>query len=235
MTEAFFKLHADLPREGPGSAADVEWAIRQAGVPRGARICDAGCGPGGDIAALLDAVPDSRLTAIDAHADFTRSVAERFGGPRVTVRTGDMTDLDGPFDFIWSAGAIYNVGIGKALAAWREALAPGGHVAFSHPAWFTLSPSDGARDFWQGYDDVRTSAALASAVDDAGYCTRATRPIADDGWEAYYGPQEARIATLRSGADDALSAVLDEAEEEIRAWRKHRAETGYLLTVVRPA
>lgn len=44
--DAFFALHRDLPREGPGEAADVAWALEVAGVAPGARVADAGCGPG---------------------------------------------------------------------------------------------------------------------------------------------------------------------------------------------
>ena len=45
---------------------------------------------------------------------------------------------------------------------------------------------------------------------------------------------EARIATLRPGASDALSATLDEAALEIANYRRAAGETSYLLTVAVP-
>lgn len=235
MTPEFFTLHSDLPREGPGEPEDVFWAVGQAGTQSHARLCDAGCGPGSDIAALLEAIPDSHLTAVDAHADFIEAVAGRFDSTRVDARQGDMLALTGPFDLIWSAGAVYNVGVADALRAWRMALAPGGHVAFSHPAWFTDNPSAGARAFWQGYDGVLTEAGLTAVVEDASYRMVAAKRISDAAWEAYLGPLDVRIAGLRPDADAAMNKVLDEAEEEARLWRAHRGETGYRLAVVRPA
>jgi hypothetical protein len=146
-----------------------------------------------------------------------------------------MTAPEGPFDFIWCAGAVYFLGIEAALGAWAPRLAPGGVIAFSEPCLFTDSPSQSAIAFWEGYARLTDAAGIASQIERAGFETRATRPIADIGWESYYRPMEARIARLRPGADAALSQVLDMADAEIAGWRAHRHETGYLLSVVRPA
>jgi hypothetical protein len=43
---AFFHLHRDLPREGPGCRDDLDRALAFAEIPRGARVLDAGCGSG---------------------------------------------------------------------------------------------------------------------------------------------------------------------------------------------
>lgn len=233
---AFFTLHSDLPREGPGLPEDVEWAVRQAGVAEGARVLDAGAGPGGDIAALLAAVPGARITAVDKHADFVEAIADRFPDAPVDARQGDMLDVVGPFDFIWCAGAMYFTGVTRTLDRWKKALAPGGHVAFSQPCYFTDQPSDGAQAFWEGdADTVRTVPGIARRVEAAGYRTIAARPLSDAAWEAYYGPMDARIAKLRPTADATLTEVLEAAEAEAAAWRAHKGETGYLLSVVTPA
>lgn len=233
--DAFFTLHAGLPREGPGDTADIAWAAGVAGTGPEARICDAGSGPGGDVAALLQAAPKGQVTAIDAHAPFIDIARDRFRtDPRVTLIAGDMADLTGPFDFIWSAGAVYFLGIEPALTSWREILAPEGAVAFSEPCLFTDTPSEGAVAFWQGYEPLTDAEGIAAQVRSAGYETLATRRVPDSGWEKYFGPMEARISELRADADAALAAVLDEEEAEIAGWRAHKAETGYLLSVVRP-
>lgn len=236
MSDAFFLLYADLDREGPGEAADVAWAADLAGLRPDARICDAGCGSGGDIPALLAAAPDGHVTAIDLHKPFIDSVLAKYGDDaRVTAFAGDMARLKGPFDFIWCAGASYFLGLRRALDCWRPALARGGAVAFSAPCFFTRAPSAAARAFWGEFEDTMTGAEITGAVSDAGYATLGTRPLADTAWQAFYGPLAARIAQLRPKADAALSEVLDVEAAQIAAWRDVRRETGYLLSVVRPA
>ena len=150
--QAFFELHKDLPREGPGETADIQWAANIAGLSQNAQMADVGC-----------------------------------------------------------------------------------VVAFSEVCWFTDTPSDRARALWEadGYV-VQNEAGIADQIDAAGYEVLGRRRLSDAAWEAYYGPLDARIAALRPGADDALPAVLDEAEEEAACWRAHRDEFGYLLHVVRP-
>jgi len=240
MTEAdrdgFFVLHADLPREGPGDPADVAWAADLAATPATARILDAACGPGGDIGALLRAAPEGQVTAVDLHAPFVAAVRARWGrDARVTPRVGDMTAPSGPFDLIWCAGAVYFPGIAAALTAWRGKLAPGGAVAFSEPCHFIDAPSDGARAFWAGEGFAPATAdGIRALVGAAGYRVLGDRPLGDAAWENYYRPLEARCARLRATADARLSNLLDETAAEIAAWRAHKAETGYLLCVVRP-
>ncbi|PLL13297.1 class I SAM-dependent methyltransferase [Tabrizicola sp. TH137] len=234
--ESFFAVHSDLPREGPGEAGDVAWALALAGVPEGAAICDAGAGAGGDVAALL-AVPGARVLAIDSHPGFVAQMRARFAGEgRVVVEEADMAALAshtaGPFDLIWCAGALYFLGLEAGLARMAGALRPGGVLAFSEPCFFADAPSAAAMGFWEGYP-TRDAAGIAAAVADAGYESLGVRALGDAAWEAYYGPMEARIAALRAGADARLSAMLDICAEEAALWRRVRAETGYLLTVAR--
>lgn len=230
----FFRLHDGLPREGPGSASDVLWAASLACTPRDASVLDAGCGPGGDVSALLSLVPDGRVLAVDSHPGFIADLNDRFGNdPRVHARTGDMMDAPGPFDLIWCAGAIYFVGVTKALQNWRPALTSGGAIAFSQACLFKPNPPAVVDAVFEGMP-VGDAAHIQAEVDAAGYELIASRPVSDDGWEAYFEPQEARIAQLRPGADVALTEVLDAAASEIAAWRAHRDQFGYLLCVARP-
>ena len=236
MTDAFFEVHKDLPREGPGEPADIDWAMGLIRPAPDAAICDAGSGPGGDVPALLAHVPEGRVVAVDTHAPFIEQARTRFAGePRVEPRVGDFSALGGPFDVIWCAGALYFLGVGEGLRAFRPALAEGGAVAFSYPCHFTDAPSDTAVAFWA--EEGLTAPArddLFDQVRAAGFEPLGDRPIGPAAWEAYYGPMEARIARLRPGAGPDLSKALDEAEAEIAAWRAIKDETGYLLIVARP-
>ncbi len=234
MSDAFYTLYQGLDREGPGEPADVAWAANVLDLKRDARICDAGCGSGADVAALLAAAPEGHVTAIDNHRPFIDELLVRMlGEPRVMAYKGNMAKLKGPYDLIWSAGAMYFLGVKKGLTVWRPALSKEGAVAFTEPCFFTDTPSEAARVFWEGYETV-SAEGIAGQVRDADFETLATRRISDVAWEAYYTPLEARIALLRPTADEALTAVLDAATAEIATWRAVKSETGYLLSVVRP-
>ncbi len=236
MSEAFFTLYQGLDREGPGEPADVAWAASVVGLAPDARICDAGCGSGADVPALLQAAPKGRVTAVDSHKPFIDEVWIRVGpDPRVTAYAGNMAKLKGPFDLIWSAGALYFLGVTEGLKAWRPALAKGGAVVFSEPCFFVPEPSADARAFWEGEGDVGDAASIDARVRAAGYETVATRRVSDAAWEAYYVSLARRVAALRPDADAELAEVLDAAEREIALSRASRDETGYLLSVVRPA
>ena len=234
---AFFMLHRDLPREGPGQAEDVAWAAGLLDLPRRAQIADVACGPGGDIAALLAAAPEGHVTALDKMPHFVTAARKAWGAdPRVTVLKADMKVIANPYDLIWCAGAVYFMGVEKALRAWRKSLLPRGAVAFSEACWFTQDRSARAKAFWDTeYPSMTDEAGITAQIEAAGYRVLGQQRLKDASWEAYFTPLEQRAATLRAGADPALVAVLDEVAEEIACWRAHRDEFGYLLSVVTPA
>ena len=197
---AFFTLYQGLAREGPGEAADLDWALGLAGTPDAARICDAGAGSGADAEVLAEARRKARITAVEkapALAAEARARLARFA-PRVKLVEGDMARLAGPYDLIWSAGAVYFLGVSEALSRWRGALAPGGRVAFSEPVWLTADPPQAAREFWAGYPAISDLAGIEARVRAAGYRTLGARMIVGRPWETYYTPLAARIAALRA-------------------------------------
>lgn len=235
MTSPFFALHRGLFREGPGEPADIRWAAEVVGLGRDARICDVACGPGADIPTFLAVAPDAKITAVDKQQHFIDELKARIGAnEQVFAYAGDMAKLEGPFDLIWCAGAVYFLGIEQALRSWRDALAEdNGAVVFSEPCYFTNQPSAAAQAYWGGHR-ARTVAEIAAEVDGAGYHSFATRRLADPAWAAYHGPMQERINALRPDADAELLAVLDAAQAEIDDWPAVKDETGYLLSVVRP-
>ena len=235
--EAFFTLHKDLPREGPGTAEDVKWAVDLAGTHGEARVCDAGCGPGADTETLAVALPEAWIDAIELHAPFAEATAARCArfGPRVKAWAGDMAKLAGPYDLIWSAGAIYFLGVTEALSAWKTALTRAGKVAFSEPVLLGGEEPKAVRDFWEEYPAITDEAGILARVEAAGYRSLGTRRIIGTPWEAYYQPMEARIAEMRQGdVSDALEAALREGETEIANWRAAPDRIAYLLVVAEP-
>ena len=114
----------------------------------------------------------------------------------------------------------------------RDALTEGGVLAFSEPVFFTDSPSAEAIASWEGYP-TQSRAGVLGAVQAAGFTVLGDRPVSAAGWEAYFQPQQARIAALRSDADARLTEMLDYCAAEAETWRKLQHETGYLLVLAK--
>lgn len=233
--EAFFTLHSDLPREGPGTRADVDWACAVASVSEDARILDAGCGPGADIEGLLANAPKGHVLAVDTHAPFVDAAAARYPDePRLSLDALDMATVEGPFDFIWSAGALYFLGITDGLARMSAKLAPGGTIAFSHLVYTVTLPDPALQKTFAEEPDIMTADQLGDQIRDLGFDILDQRLLPEASWESYYGPMRARIDLLRPDADADLTAVLDENAAEADLRKRFGHQYGYVLSVVRP-
>ncbi len=234
--EALAILHAEMPRQGPGTAEDVLWALETLGLEGTVRIVDAGCGPGADLETLAQALPEARITGIDMFPHLAEEARQRLRSfPNVTVKTGDMTRLEGQVDLIWCAGALYFLGVTEGLTGWRDALAAGGAVAFSEPV-LPEGPRDVAEEFWADYPAITDWSGLEARVRDAGYHVLASRNIVGEGWAEYQEAQAARIAMLTTDADPVsqLATVLAAAAREVALWRRAPEQIRYALVLARP-
>lgn len=222
-------LFLSLDRAGPGDVESLRWALSVAGTRADASVLDAGCGTGADTGDLLAAVPEGRVTAIDAAAPFVALVASKF--PEATVLEADMAaPPGGPYDLIWSAGAVYNIGVAEALRAWRPLLAPGGRVAFSDLRWTSGTPAAGAMDFWASQGLTLTGPeALEAEIAAAGWRVIDARWVGRAGWAAYYDPLE---LALKAEHD---AELVDTFRAEIACWKEFGDNYDYRLLVVEPA
>lgn len=235
--EAFFTLHKDLPREGPGAPEDVLWALETTGLSGPLEVLDAGCGPGADLETLAEALPDARLTGIEAQERFVTEAQARLArfGDRAQVRLGDMAGPGGAYDLIWCAGAIYFLGLTEGLKAWRPVLNPGGWVAVSEPVLLPEPRPAAVAEFWADYPAITDLDGLRSRVAAAGFRLEDHRLVLGAPWAAYYDPLRARIADLRAqDPGPALSAMLDESAREIALWEAAPDHIAYALLLVRP-
>ena len=234
-SEAFFTVHRDLPREGPGVPEDVLWALDMAGAPADARMCDAACGPGADTVTLAEARPGARIDAVDLQAHFIEDARHRCAGfgQRVSCQVADYTDLPGDYDFIWCAGAMYFKGFEAVLQAWRPRLLSGGRVAFSEPAWVSEPPSREAQAFWRSEGPLDGLPSLCKRLGEAGWQVLGQRWLIGPPWEAYYTPMQDRLNALRA-TDPAVAKAIDDAQDEIDTWRAAPDQIGYSLFVVEP-
>ena len=232
---AFQRLYSGLDREGPGLAEDVHWALDRLGIGGAARVCDAGCGSGADTATLGAALPDARIEAVEQMAHLADEARERCAGlGNVAVHTADMAELSGPFDLIWSAGAIYFLGVTDGLTAWKPALAPGGAVAFSQAVRMVEGDAHVER-FWADYPALTDLDGVFDQSRAAGYDVIDHRLILGAPWVAYYRSLAARILALSGDPDPELQAVLAASWTEITHWRAAPDRIAYALVLARPA
>lgn len=176
VTQAFFTLHHDLPRQGPGSDATTRHALETAGpLPEHPRVLDAGCGPGRSTLLLAEEA-GAHVTAVDLHQPYLDSLvaeaARRGPGDRITVVNCSMDQLPVPdhsFDVIWAEESVYTVGFDVALRAWRRLLAPGGVLVATEIEWTVPSPAASVRAYRDAVYPLRTQAANTDAAQAAGY------------------------------------------------------------------
>ncbi len=242
----FLELHSNLPREGPGDRDSTARALAIAGaLPLRPRVLDIACGPGAqtlDLAALL---PDATIEAVDwdprSVTEAQRRMAVAAVNQRVTVSRGDMRALGYPpasFDLIWCEGAVYVVGVERALGLWRHLLKPAGVLAFSENVWLRDDRPPDVRAFWDSaYPAMLTAQDCRALVRACGYRILGDFALPESAWwRDYYQPLAARIDALRvTHRDEPIALeVLDGAREEIDLYRRHSAYYGYLFVVVTP-
>lgn len=251
--EFFFEIFdASLPRLGPGDEASTKRALNTllAAMSRGKdgaggplRILDIGCGNGAQTVCLAQHV-DGSILAVDNHPPFLdelqrRAVAAGVSG-KIQVCLRDMqtlTEEDGPFDLIWSEGALFVMGFREGLAACSALLPPGGGLAVSELAWLRSDPPEDCRRFWaEEYPAMTSIAANLATIEGCGYevIEHFVQPQSA-WWEPYYHPLEQRLAPLRKryAADAERLALIEAIQKEIDCYRQYAAFYGNVLYVMR--
>jgi ubiquinone/menaquinone biosynthesis C-methylase UbiE len=119
-----------------------EAALRAVGIPKGARVLDAGCGPGSYLPWIAELVgPTGSITAMDVDADHV-ALVERMADKlpcKLSARVGSVVDLPfaaGEFDVVWLANtSVYftDEEFMGVLAGLRRVVTPGGLVAVKDP------------------------------------------------------------------------------------------------------
>jgi len=240
----FFKIHKDLPREGPGDSASTLKAFRMlAELPSAPRILDVGCGPGMQTLDLATAT-EGMIAAVDNHQpyldDLERKSVQRDLTGRIQTHNRDMATLDFPdaaFDLIWAEGSIYIIGFRKGLKIWNRYLREGGYLAASEITWFKPNAPDKVRRFWnEGYPAMQDTAGNLAIIKDTGYLAVGHFTLPESSWWThYYNPLETRLADLRRAYrhDAEALEILDTEQREIDLFRKYADYYGYVFYLMR--
>ena len=140
--EVFFEVFKALPRQGPGSRASTARALELCrDLPSSPSVLDLGCGTGAQTIHLAE-LTSGFIVAIDHHAPsierLRETVADLGLAHRIRPRVGDIADPHEPpgsFDLVWSEGALYNLGLERALPICRDLLRPRGYLGFTDAIW----------------------------------------------------------------------------------------------------
>jgi SAM-dependent methyltransferase len=234
----FFELHQGLPREGPGDAESTRRALAMLpDLPAQARILDVACGPGAQTLVLAESGA-GMITAVDTHRPFLRHLQDEITAHRLTGRVHilqmSMFDLGlapGSFNLIWSEGAIYIMGFGEGLRAWKPLLRPGGYVAVTEISWLKPDPPAEVRAFWEAdYPGIGTIPVNLARAEAAGYQAIGHFTLPETAWwQDYYTPleQRARILRQKYASDPAAQSLLDLNQREIDLYRRYSEWYGY--------
>ena len=126
ISEFFYELFSNIPRQGPGSNEYTRKAFTS--LPNLAlqpNILDVGCGSGMQTLELAR-ISEGEIAALDNYQPFLddlRKHAKSEGlDNKIKILNGSMLELPfakNTFDLIWSEGAIFIIGFEKGLREWK--------------------------------------------------------------------------------------------------------------------
>ncbi len=237
---AFWKIHEDLPRQGPGSDETTQKLFDAANADHHLKTAiDMGCGPGR--ASLLLATHGLDVTAIDKNDDFLQQLKQdaeaKSLSEKITTTNMSMSSVDYPdasFDLIWAEGTAYLIGWEKALMEWRRLLKSSGKLVATDCFWLTNDRSPDAIEFWKADPLMMTIEAATKIAQNAGYAVDYTYTQPDSDWfDEYYDPIERKIVVLSEMPNEEMRIALAATRQEIDVRRKYGNEYGHVGFVLR--
>ena len=234
-----------LPRQGPGldEATAYAFSFLPPDAKRG-RILDIGCGSGMQDLTLARISPDSHITATDLHQPFLDDLTNRAktaGLDRnITTRQASMDNLpfdEEIFDIVWAEGSAFIIGILPALQTWKKFIKPQGYMMISDCTWYTNSPSEECKNFFNEISpDMPSVPEAEEMIRSEGYSLIGLFRLADTGWwNHFYKPLTARLGMLKEKFTDNSDAqcIIQGLEMEMDIHRKYSHEYGYTYFIMK--
>ncbi len=239
-------VHLHNQRQGPGTDACSEMALRLSGLRTTdpLKVADIGCGTGAAALALAALLPQAQITAVDFLGPFVERLTQRAADAglahRVRPLQAQMETLpfeDGQFDLLWSEGAIYNMGFANGVASWRRFLKPAGVLVVSELTWTTHTRPAGLQAHWEReYAEVDTAAAKLGVLERQGFAPLGFFVLPEQAWlDNYYHPLQAGFSDFlqRHRHSEAALALVLENEQEMALYQEHKAYFSYGMYVAR--
>lgn len=234
-----------LPRQGPGldEATAYAFSFLPPDAKRG-RILDIGCGSGMQDLTLARISPDSHITATDLHQPFLDDLTNRAktaGLDRnITTRQASMDNLpfdEEIFDIVWAEGSAFIIGILPALQTWKKFIKPQGYMMISDCTWYTNSPSEECKNFFNEISpDMPSVPEAEEMIRSEGYSLIGSFRLADTGWwNHFYNPLTTRLGMLKEKFTDNSDAqcIIQGLEMEMDIHRKYSHEYGYTYFIMK--
>ncbi|RLW70628.1 MAG: SAM-dependent methyltransferase [spirochete symbiont of Stewartia floridana] len=246
VEQIFFEVFEALPRQGPGNRSSAAKALSLCrDLPPFPAVIDLGCGVGGQTIHLA-ALTAGTIVALDKHAPSIRqlrqTVIKQGLSQRITPVLGDLLSPAQPsesFDLVWSEGALYNIGIEKALHICHRLLRTGGYLAFTDAVWLKENPPPEIKAiFEEDYSTMGRVSDVLTAIEKCGFSLIGHFPLPDEAWwDDFYTPMRHRIKELHIRyADDAEAlAILNQLSQEPEMYQKYSDCYAYEFFVTRRA
>jgi SAM-dependent methyltransferase len=195
-----------IGRYGPSLASEL---IAFAGVERGSRALDVGCGPGPLAAALAERLGGSNVVAVDPSEPFAAACRERVPQSEVVVAAAESLPFeDGSFDATLSQLVVNFMSNPEAgVREMARVTAPSGIVASC--VWDYAGGMTMLRAFWDAAREVDPEGGAAADEDDMPWCGEGELA---DLWRSV-GLEDVRFGALTAqatydGFDDLWSGFL---------------------------
>ncbi|HET9444713.1 MAG TPA: class I SAM-dependent methyltransferase [Steroidobacteraceae bacterium] len=236
--DPFDLLFAGLEKLGPGDNAHTRKVLKLLPRRKFNVVVDAGCGTGRQTLALASELR-SLIHAVDSRASFLDQLSQRARAAkldrRVQTHRMDMKDIPTIFrdiDLLWTEGAAYSIGFGKAFATWHSAIAPGGFAVASELTWLE-EPGDAVREFFRvGYPDMQTIEDNIVTIEQSGYRVLTTHTLPAQAWtDGYYDVLGPRARQMLDHADAAVRELAADTLREIEIFEQSEGSYGYVFYV----
>lgn len=238
-------MFEELPRQGPGADESTAhaWSFIPSECKRG-KILDIGCGSGMQTLTLARLCPDCIITASDIYQPFLNDLAFHAKNAgydkRIAIQKASMDNLpfdDASFDIIWSEGSAFIMGLSNALRYWKNFLKSDGCLVVSDCTWFTDSPSDECRLFFEEIcPDMKSESGVEDLIRSEGFTVISSFRLPDAGWwDNFYSPLSGRISLLKEkhAKNDEALTIIRGLEKEMNIHRKYSEEYGYTFFVLK--
>lgn len=232
--EIFHQFFESLPRQGPGDDRYTELLYKLLpGLPSEPKVADMGCGTGAQTLVLAQA--GGLVTGVDLHQPFLTilsSNAEKKGlKRRISTLQCSMDAVPpdiGPFDLIWSEGAIYIIGFEKGLKAWFSLIKPGGYIVVSEICWLVDNPPRELRNHpAPEISHMQTVEKNISILKKIGYRWIGSVLLPHEAWDLFDANQNDLIQLWRQQKSGLMvERVLSDIEKENDLFARYRGTYG---------